>query len=171
MNRSATAVHYRINKPQWSHAVILTIIHLPCFAKSLMPDISSDNKIKANPYEAPISSGIAEEPIKTRTPSLGWLFLTGLIYTLFCVAFTFYSETFQNILPGYAFFAIIILMIPFYAGVSIYMLTGNNAFAPGLVLGCITAFLSSTSLHYLIRRIRLQFQGNWATKIQPKIGG
>ena len=28
MNRSATAVHHRINKPQWSHAVILTVIRL-----------------------------------------------------------------------------------------------------------------------------------------------
>ena len=28
MNRSATAVYHRINKPQWSHAVILTVISL-----------------------------------------------------------------------------------------------------------------------------------------------
>ena len=28
MNRSAAAVHHRINKPQWSHAVILDVIHL-----------------------------------------------------------------------------------------------------------------------------------------------
>ena len=28
MNRSATAVYYRINKPQWSHAVILIVIWL-----------------------------------------------------------------------------------------------------------------------------------------------
>ena len=28
MNRSATAAHHRINKPQWSHAVILVVIPL-----------------------------------------------------------------------------------------------------------------------------------------------
>ena len=28
MNRSATAVYHRINKPQWSHAVILVVIPL-----------------------------------------------------------------------------------------------------------------------------------------------
>ena len=28
MNRSATAAHHRINKPQWSHAVILVVIRL-----------------------------------------------------------------------------------------------------------------------------------------------
>ena len=28
MNRGATAAHHRINKPQWSHAVILVVIRL-----------------------------------------------------------------------------------------------------------------------------------------------
>ena len=36
MNHSATALHHRINKPQWSHAVILVVIRLTLANESML---------------------------------------------------------------------------------------------------------------------------------------
>ena len=77
MNCSATAVYHRINKPQWSHAVILVVIQLDSMAFALPTRLTESQRLNATIDDLPLHNAIHQvsmgQLVRDASPGVGSL--------------------------------------------------------------------------------------------------